>query len=156
MKKEEAQLKLNEFLKELEESNMFLDKKEMVVKENKEVYVLVANGTFKERYIGDGDWVENRINSKIILEDNIGEELYNNIDFEEGTTLEQHKMISELLNKLEYEIEGYINIEDEYEDNPKRDEDGDVIIIKTYSDESDEYQWDDLVVYITKKRLSEL
>ena len=156
MKKEEAQLKLNEFLKELEESNMFLDKKEMVVKENKEVYVLVANGTFKERYIGDGDWVENRINSKIILEDNIGEELYNNIDFEEGTTLEQHKMISELLNKLEYEIEGYINIEDEYEDNPKRDEDGDVIIIKTYSDESDEYQWDDLVVYITKKRLSDI
>ena len=153
---ENANSKLNEFLKELEESNMFLDKKEMAVKEDKEVYVLVANGTFKERYIGDGDWVENSVDSKIILEDNIGEELYNNIDFEDGTTLEQHEMILESLNKLEHEVEGYVNIEDEYEDNPKRDEDGSVIIIEKYSDESDEYQWDDLVVYITKKRLSDI
>lgn len=153
---ENANSKLNEFLKELEESNMFLDNKEMVIKENKDVYVLVANGTFKERYIGDGDWVENSVDSKIILEDNIGEELYNNIDFEDGTTLEQHEMILESLNKLEHEVEGYVNIEDEYEDNPKRDEDGNIIIIEKYSDESDEYQWDDLVVYITKKRLSDI
>ena len=106
MEIKELQVKLNDVIKLIKDSNCYIDSNYNVCK-NEEKYVISISGIFYNEYMGDSDWRYTEVNGDIAISSEIAQKLIDNIIDVDESTEEQEDQLIEASETLSSIFENY-------------------------------------------------
>ena len=150
----ELQKLYNDVMKAIKENGCYL--KDGKVIENKEVFVVTANGTFYDDYMGDSDWTYREAGGDIVISDEQGKMLIENIipwedvdESNEDKIVEASNFLGEILCKYTDDFERLYCIEcGEFNDLVKENNS-----VQFHDEDEHEWKFD---IKIHKKSLNEV